>query len=248
MTKMVLLDSRLFVGGVDLSGSGNKIELDEEADAKAVTNWRSGGAVELLAGLSKVQASADGQWEAGTSALVDDAMWASRRAIEPWSAAPDGTSDLAPGNLMYLTKMLRTKAQIWGSLGEVAGWQAEAKGAWPLVRGQSAHASGVPRTATGSGTSLQLGAVANDTTHMYANLHVLSVAGTAAPTITVTVQSDNGVGFGTPTTRGTFVAKTAVGGEAMRIVGPITDDWWRIGWTITGTNPSFLFLVSLGIE
>lgn len=248
MTKLVLLDARLFVGGADLSGQGNKIELDEEWEAKATTNWRSGGAEEVIAGLGKVTASAEGQWEAGDPSKVDDAMWANRRVIEPWSVAASSESDLAAGNLMYLTRMLRTKSQLWGDIGDVAAWQADASGSWPLVRGQSAHPSGVPRTSTGSGTAINLGAVATGR-HIYCNLHVLSVSGTATPTITVTVQSDDAEGFPSSTTRGTFGAKTLAGEhEAMRIAGPITDTWWRVGWTITGTNPSFLFLVSLGIE
>jgi hypothetical protein len=244
---LVLLDARLFVSGADLSGSGNKIEITEEIEAKKTTNWRSGGAVELLGGLSSTELTGEGQWEAGTAGLVDDAMWANRRVLEPWTAAATGDSDLAPGNLMILTKALRTKSTIWGDVGEVGGWTANAKGTWPLVRGQSAHASGVPRTATGAGTSLQLGAVAADQ-HLYANAHVLSVAGTVTPTITLNVQSDNATGFPSATTRGSFAAKTAIGGESIRIAGPITDDWWRVSWTISGTNPSFLFLVALGIE
>jgi hypothetical protein len=51
-----------------------------------------------------------------------------------------------------------------------------------------------------------------------------------------------------PTTRGTFAAKTAIGGEALQIDSPGSERYWRVTWTITGTTPSFLFLVSLGIE
>lgn len=247
MTKMVLLNSRVFVSGADLSGQGSKIEIVEESDAKAVTNWRSGGAEELLAGLSKVDISAEGQWEAGDPTRVDDQMWANRRILEPWTVGPTEASDTAPGNLMYLTKALRTKSNIWGGVGDVAGWTADAKGSWPLARGQSAHQSGTPRTATGNGTALQLGAVPSGD-YLYANLHVLSVAGSAAPTITVNIQSDNAVGFPTPAAVGSFAAATAVGGQALRFPGPITDDWFRVTWTISGTLPSFLFLVSLGIE
>lgn len=245
--KLVFLDTRIFCGGVDLSGSSNKIEVGEEWEAQKITNFRSGGADEYKAGLGEVDISAEGQWEAGSGAYVDDGTWAQRRSIEPWSIAPDGTSDLAAGNLMYLTKALRSKSSMWGEVGRVPGWNATAKGSWPLVRGQSAHPSGVPRTATGNGTSLQLGAVAAGQ-HMYANLHVLSIAGTSTPSITVKVQSDNATGFPSPTDQGTFAAKTAIGGEAIRIAGPITDDWWRVSWTITGGSPSFLFLVALGIE
>src|SRR5262249_38387216 len=157
------------------------------------TNWRSGGAEEVLAGISSVEIGANGQWEAGSAGSVDDTFWATRRSLDPWTAGPTGESDTAPGNLMWLTKTLRIKAQHLGGVGDVAAWDAQARGTWPLVRGQSAHASGVPRTATGNGTSLQLGAVAADQ-HLYANLHVLSVAGTVTPTITAKVQSDNGTG------------------------------------------------------
>lgn len=244
---LVLLDSRLFVAGADLSGSNNKVEISESAEAKGTTNFRSGGAEENLAGISSVEISASGQWEAGSAGEVDDAFWAGRRALEPWSAGPTGASDLAPGNLMWLTKALRTKANYFGGVGDVAAWDAAAKGTWPLVRGQSAHASGVPRTANGNGTAVQLGAVATGQ-HLYANLHVLSISGTATPTITAKIQSDNGSGFPSATDVGSFAARTAVGGESIRVAGPITDDWFRVSWTITGTTPSFLFLVAFGIE
>jgi hypothetical protein len=247
MSKLVLLDARLFVAGADLSGSGNKIELSEEWEAKTVTNWRSGGAEELLGGLGKVQCSASGQWEAGDPGLVDDAFWAGRRAIEPWSASGTGESDLSAGNLMYLTRMLRTKAQYWGEVGDVASWDADAVGSWPLVRGVNLHSSGVPRTATGFGTAFQVGAVLAGRS-VYANLHVIGIAGTATPSIAVTVQSDNAIGFPSPTTVATFATRTTKGGESIRVPGPNTDDWWRVGYTITGTTPSFLFLVTMGIE
>jgi hypothetical protein len=247
MTKLVLLNSRVFVSGADLSGSGNKIEVSEEAEAKSVVNWRSGGAEEYIAGLTKVGISAEGQWEAGAAGNVDDSFWANRRVLEPWSIGPTDASDTGVGNLMYLTNALRTKMTHGGNLGDVASWNADAVGTWPLVRGVSAHQSGTPRTATGVGTALQLGAVAADQ-HLYANLHVLSISGTATPTITMTVHSDNAVGFPSTTLRGSFAARTTVGGEPIRIAGPITDDWWRLSWTISGTSPSFLFLVSMGIE
>jgi len=244
---LVLLDARLFVGGADLSGSGNKIEITEMSEAKKTTNWRSGGAVEVIAGLASTEISAEGQWEAGDASKVDDAFWAQRRTLDPWTASGSGESDLAAGNLMYLTSAPRTKSQIWGNAGEVAAWQASAVGSYSLARGQSAHPSGVPRTANGSGTALQLGAVSSSQC-VYANLHVLGVSGTSTPTLTVTVQSDDNSGFTTPTTRGTFVARTAIGGESLRIVGPFTDTYWRVGWTITGSSPSFLFLAAIGIE
>lgn len=247
MTKMVLLNCRAFCSGADLSGQGNKLEIGEEWEAKAVTNWRSGGAEELLAGLGKVDISGDGQWEAGDAGKVDDQQWANRRALEPWSMGASEASDTTQGSLMYLTRALRTKTNLWGGVGEVAGWSTAAKGTWPLVRGLVAHESGSPRTATGHGSAFQLGAI-SASQYLYANLHVLSVAGTAAPTITVTIESDSDSNFNTPTDRLAFAAATAIGGQAGRTAGAITDTWFQAKWTISGTNPSFLFLVTMGIE
>jgi hypothetical protein len=247
MSKLVLLDARLFVAGADLSGSGSKIEVDEEAEAKKTTNWRSGGAEENLAGISAVDWTAEGQWEAGTPGLPDDVFWAGRRAIEPWSAAPQGDSDLVAGGLMYMNRVLRTKASIWGAVGEVASWNASGRGSWPLVRGLAAHASMVPRTAGGNGDTLNPGAVSAGRA-IYANVHALSVTGTSTPSITVTVQSSAASNFASPTDRIVFSPFTAPGGDAQRLKGPITDAYWRVKWAVTGGSPSFLFLAALGIE
>lgn len=246
MSKLVLLDARHFVSGADLSWSGNKLEVEEEFEVKKKTNWRSGGAEENVAGLAKVMIKAEGQWEAGSAGLPDDSFWANRRVLEPHSFAPFDDSDTAAGNLMYLTRALRSKSTFFGEVGEVAPWSLDAVGSWPLVRGLSAHPSGTPRTGNGNGTSLQLGAVPQGRS-LYANLHVLSVAGTT-PSLTVNVQSDNGTGFGSPAAVGSFAARNTVGGQSLRFEGPFTDDWFRVTWTITGTTPSFLFLVSLGVE
>jgi hypothetical protein len=84
---------------------------------------------------------------------------------------------------------------------------------------------------------------------MYAALHVLSVAGTATPTITARVESSVDNTFASPTTRLTFAAATAVSGQTLRTAGTaITDTWWRVAWTISGTTPSFLFAAALGIQ
>jgi hypothetical protein len=246
--KMIFLDARCFVSGADLSGWGNKIEIGEAWEDKKTTNWRSGKAVERLAGLGDVDIMAEGQWEAGSLAMPDDSFWGNRRVIEPWTVAPDGQSDLSVGTLTYLTQALRTKITLLDAVGEVAPWAAAAAGSWPLVRGLSMHPSGTARIATGNGTAVDFlaGPAANQA--VYANLHVLSVAGTAGPTLTVAVQSATASNFASPNARGTFTVANAVGGQAIKITNPGTDRYWRVTYTITGTSPSFLFVSSLGFE
>ncbi|MFJ9243809.1 hypothetical protein [Streptomyces sp. NPDC101776] len=244
MTKFVLTNVRLFTVGVDLTSASNKVELTAKVEEKETTNYGSQAYKELIGGLASAEFASEGQWEAGDPGKVDDAAWAQLGGVGAWSVGPVGA---AVGNLAYLTKVLRCDYKLGDAVGEVAPWTSSGKGSWPLARGQFAHPPGTARTATGTGTGLQLGAVAAGK-RMYAALHVLSVAGTATPTVTARVESSVDNTFASPTTRLTHTAATAAAGEILRTDGTaITDTWWRTAWTITGTTPSFMFATTLGI-
>jgi len=244
MSKRTLLDCRLFAVGADLSGASNKIELSSEVEDKEVTNYRSNGWKEVLGGLGSAEISGEGQWEAGDPSLVDDASWATLGGVGPWTVCPQ---DAVVGNLAYLTNALRCDYKLGDAVGEVAPWTGTAKSSWPVVRGQIGHPPGLARTATGTGTALQLGAIPAGK-RLYAALHVLSAAGTT-PSITVRIESDDAVGFASPTTQLTFAAATGPGGQILRGDGTaVTDTQYRVAWTISGTTPSFMFAVSLGIR
>jgi len=242
----ILTDTRLFAAGADLTGASNKIEISTEAESKDTTNYASGGWKEFIGGLGSSDWKAGGQWEAGDPSLIDDATWARLGTVDVVTAVPAGGG--AVGNVAYLTSALTSSYTLLGDVGDVAPWQAQMMGSWPTVRGLVAHPPGTARTSTGTGTGQQLGAVAAGQ-RLYATLHVLSVAGTSTPTITARVESDDNAGFASPTTRLTFAAATAAGGQILRTDGTaITDDWWRLAWAITGAGPSFLFAAALGIK
>ncbi|MCY0943535.1 hypothetical protein [Streptomyces antarcticus] len=244
MPKFVLLNARLFAVGADLTGASNKIELTAEIEDKETTNYYSNGHKEVIGGLGSAEIAAEGQWEAGDATLVDNASWAQLGGVGPWTVCPDGA---AVADRAYLTQCLRSEYGLGGSIGDVAPWTGKGASSWPLVRGQMAHPAGTARTSTGVGTAVQLGAVPAGK-RLYAALHVLSVAGTT-PSITARIESDNAVGFPSATTQLTFTAATAAGAEALRTSGSaITDDWFRVAWTISGTTPSFLFATSFGIR
>ncbi|NEC90473.1 hypothetical protein [Streptomyces sp. SID12501] len=244
MPKTILTNVRCFAVAADLTTVSNKVELSAEVEAKDTTNYGSAGWKENLGGLGSAEISAEGQWEAGDPSKVDDASWSQLGGVGPWSVSAN--NDASVGSLAYFTSALRADYKLGDAVGEVAPWTGTAKSAWPLVRGQFAHPPGTARTATGTGTGLQVGAVALNK-RMYAALHVLSVAGTT-PSITARVESSVDNTFASPTTRLTFTAATAVGGQIQRTAGTaITDTWWRIAWTISGTTPSFLFAATLGI-
>lgn len=243
MGKFVLTGVRAFAVGADLTSNSNKVEITADVEDKDVTNYGSAGWKEVLGGLAASQISAEGQWEALDPSKVDDASWSQLGGIGPWTVGPVGA---AVGDLAYFTNALQSSYQLGGQVGDVAPWTGKATGSWPMVRGQIAHPPGTARTSTGVGTGVNLGAVAAGR-RLYASLHVLSVAGTT-PSITARVESDDAIGFPSATTQLTFTAATAVGGQILRTTGTaITDNWFRVAWTISGTTPSFLFAAALGI-
>lgn len=250
MSRFVLLNSRLFVAGADFTGNSNKLELDATVEEKETTAFAPTGDVwkELLGGIRSTTLQGSGQWEADDLALgkVDDTNWGNLGAVVGHTMCP---ATAAVSSLAYLSAFLKSQYTLGGALGDVAPWQANASGSWPLVRGTVAHDPGTARTASGTGTSIQLTASAPGVPagkQLYANLHVLSVAGTT-PSLTVAIQTDDNTSFTSPATAMTFGAFTAKGGQSLRVAGPVTDNFVRASWTISGTAPSFLFLVSVGV-
>lgn len=245
MAKLVWKSARLFCAGADLTTVNNQIEAKAEVEAQDATAFTTDGSLwtEILPGLRMTEITAGGQWEAGDLGKVDNVAFGDLGSLTPWTVAPDGAS---AGSLAYLTSALRTSYELGGAVGDVAPWTADGKGSWPLVRGVVAHPPGTARTTSGFGPAVELGAVTSGQ-HFYASLHVLSVSGTSTPTLTVTIESSEDDQFNSPIDRLTFSSATAISGQASRTAGAITDEWWQPKWTITGTSPSFLFVVSMGI-
>lgn len=98
-------------------------------------------------------------------------------------------------------------------------------------------AGSAARTVTGAGAT----AIANtgDAEALRVQLNVTAVTGTT-PSLTVLVEDSlDGTNWNTI---GSFTAKTAVGREVINITTPFADKV-RVSWTISGTTPSFTFVV-----
>ncbi len=254
MAKTVLLNTRIFAGAVDITGLSNKVELSSEMEEKDVTAFQpedsaDAGWKELLGGLASTSITAAGQWEAGDSSKVDDDMWAAltARRKAPWTVCPLSAS---VGSLAYFSSILRGSYKLGDAVGEVAPYEAQGKGDGLLLRGTVAHPPGTARTDEGDGTALELGGIEAGQS-LHAALHVLSVAGTSTPTLTVSIESAADEEFTEPTERASFsgaaATDVATRGQMLRVSGPVTDTWWRATWALSGTSPSFLFVVVLGI-
>jgi hypothetical protein len=132
--------------------------------------------------------------------------------------------------------------KLGGGVGELATTSFATKASDPPIIGV-VGAPLVSRTTAGlTGTAIPLtGPTASQS--LYACLHVTAAAGT---NLVVTVQSDDAIGFPSPTTRITFATMSAVGAQWLSVPGNLsTETHWRITATIaTGT---FTFLAGFGV-
>jgi hypothetical protein len=245
----VLFNARIFGGGVNFSGQSNKVEVGVEVDEIDATvfepdNPADAGWKARRGGIIDGKAAFSGFWAAGDPAAVDDAMWAALGKVDAWTFVKGAG---AVGDVAWSTRALRSKYTGTLEYGKAAAFEGAVSGSWGTVRGRVAHPHTVARSGAGSGSDVVLAAGVPAGQYLYAALHVLSVAGTAAPTLSVVVESDDTSGFTSAIQRLAFDPVTAPAGQIIRAAGPLTDTHVRVRWSMSGTSPSFLFAATLGV-
>lgn len=241
-TPFAITDAKIYLSGYDLSGSSNSVSIAYEFPGIEVTSFGSDCHY-------KIPGIPDLNIEAGGFAMTDGTD-ESEDVIEallgtantPVSIGYSG-ADGTPG---YFTKMMEHARSLGGPIGEAFGFQIQgcAQG-YKLVRGYYL-APRASRTSSDTGTAKEISAV-TATQKVYSALHVFAASGTS-PTLDVIVASDENTDFGSAVTRITHTQFDDVGSEIKSVDGAITDDCWRVGWTIGGTDdPTFDFAVLVGI-
>jgi hypothetical protein len=244
LTPLVLIDAKTYLDSADMTGYSNKVSLDAKAANLDRTTFASNGWNERVAGLWDGDSSIEGFYQAGDNSMPDDQIWGDLGNTVPLTSIP--TAGTTAGDLAYVARVQECDYTFGAKVGELIAYSLSSKTNSPIARGKVLHPYGTARTTTGSGTGLQLGAV-SAAQRLWANLHVMSISGTSTPTITCTIQSSVDNTFGSPTARISFAAATSIQGQALNVLGAVTDTWWRVIWTISGSSPSFLFNVSAGI-
>lgn len=241
MAKEVLKNAGIYLAGYELSGYANAAGLEGDTEVFDVTTFSSAGFEEYITGAKRARFSAAGIWSPEEVDAVLEAKLGTIDQVMTFAAQN------VAGGTAFFWKGVAGQYRFAAAVRRPGEWSASGSlTAAPLVRGNILHRVAAA-TSSSASTGQQLGAVAS-TKKIHAALHVFDVDGTS-PTLDVIVQSDNASNFPSPTTRLTFAQKTAIGAEMIE-AGPaaITDDWWRISFTIGGTTPSFGFLCSFGIR
>ena len=242
MSVFALTDGRLAIGGYDLSDNVVAMNLTISADELDTTTINSGGFRSKAGGLQDAQFTANGYYEAGAN-KPDALLGASNGAEHIITALPDS----GVGNASYFFKATQFEYTMLGAVGDLAPFNISAsQSADKPVRATQMNDFDTNITTTTNGASQQLGAVSS-TQKLYANIHVWSVAGTSTPTLTAKIQSDDNSSFTSPTDRITFTGATAIGAQYKTADGAITDTYYRVVLTVSGTSPVFKTLVNVGI-
>ncbi|MBN50030.1 MAG: hypothetical protein CMN85_10850 [Spongiibacteraceae bacterium] len=238
MAKVVLTDALLAFDGVKFSDTANEVAVDYAAESLDGTVFGNDTRVRC-GGLFTAAMSASGFFQAEDP---DKAFFQSMGAAgKVMTAAATATE----GDIAYtLAAIMGSYQPIDNEVGELAGFSMSVGATDKLIRG-TLMANKETITSTSSGTARQLGAVTS-AQKLYAALHVFSAGGTS-PTLDIEIESDDGSGMASPVSRISFDQATAVGSQFKSLAGAITDDWWRVKWTVGGTSPDFDFLVVVGI-
>lgn len=241
MSSYVLTNAGIWLDQFDLSADFNTVSVGSEVEEQDATTFGADTRT-MKGGLKMVSLSGAGFFDAGPGE-PDTVLFP--RIGSGSTALSIAAKTTAAGDPAYFVQPNVSRYEFNPQVGEIKPFSfgAVAKGG-PLVGGVIGHNN--TRTASGVSTGYELGAVASGE-KLYAALHVISASGTA-PTLDVVIQSDVDSSFTTPVDQITFSQATAAGAQwGTPASGAIADTFFRVSYTIAGTSPSFLFVVTLGI-
>lgn len=245
MAKKITKRATAYVGSLEVAANLKGLDVGEQAAEVETTNLASDGFREFLQGLKESTWDFDGFAEA--AAITGDPQTTVRGMYTGGSATPLFISldrPVVDGSLAVVAQAIATKFSNMVKIGEVWAFALSAKGTGATVQGAVVEA--VTRTATGtSADSLTLPAVAAGERLYY--LAIVPATSGTGEELDLVLESDADDTFASATTRATLTQFTGTGTQFGSVAGPITDVEWRVSATVAGTDPSFTYLVFIGI-
>ena len=243
MAGSVMLNCKVLLGGLDLSGQHSSLQLEYGAEMLDVTVFQAGvgTATRLMKpGLKTFSFNGDIFWDDVTDLVLFNRIAATREVM---SFAPVGETE---GDRTFFTRGVNaTYNPASGEVGQLLKANMVGQNSnQALVRGQLMKRGSVTGASSNT-TGINMGAVVAGQ-RIYSALHVLSPTTSGAPSLTAIIESDDSAGFTTPTTRLTHSAFTVNGADWQEAAGPFTDAYWRAKYTISGGG-TFTVFHSFGI-
>lgn len=229
---LVLNDCQCYVGPYDLTGQANQVAVQPSAAMLDATTYASGGDSEFRPGLRSTSGTIATYLDesligtgldVGTESLVVTTVLTNDEFAVGYSYSGVSVSagdETQVGQLLRRNHEFRANGKAWSG---------------QLLLPNAARTSGA------SGSARQLGAV-SAAQRVYASLHAFDVTG---GNLIVKVQSDDNSGFTSATDRITFSTLTDAGSQLSSAAGAITDDYWRVTFTMTASAATFAVLVGI---
>lgn len=247
MAQYVIADADIFAGAYEFSCYTASVKTDVSVAEVDFTTMCSGGWSTVKGGLKTWTAEVEGfnDLDGSGGSSIDSRNWGQLGSNDPWGLTHTTAAD---GGVCYFGNGLLTSVHPQGpEVGAAGRLAAKWAGSSAFVRGQVAVNDTLD--GTDDGTTLDFGASLATTMKVYAAIWVTSVGGTGTPTVTVKVQSDDNSGFTSATDRISFSAVTAIGAQwATPIAFPSGERYWRMTWTVSGTNPLLTTVGMIGIQ
>ena len=234
MAKFVLKDAIVVYDGRNLSGELSQVGFEVAVTTPENTTFGN-NSIRRLPGIIDISAAHSGYFSSDAIGdSVDADLFAKIGAADGlMSFSPDGGQET---EIAYNFKTQAATYAPGASHGEVFAFALNVNGSGALVRGQVMK--NAAQAGTANGTSIQVGAATALET-ITSIVHATAVSGTN-PTLDVTVESDDAADMVGSTLRLTHPQVTAVGANRQTLVGAVTDTWWRMVFTIGGTDtPTF---------
>lgn len=236
-------NTTVLIDQFDFSGWFREVTSSAEVETAETTAFSTATkpAKSYIAGFADGTFSLSGMFDGSVDAVDEEFQLRLGQADDTlFTIAPAGTT---VGNRVFMAQALPTSYEITSPVSDIVGISLEAQVDGGLRGGVSLHPHTTARTSTADGTSVDQ--LASSTSGAVAQLHVLSVAGTGSPTLTVDVQhSSDNVSF---VDLLNFTAATTVTSQRLTVAqGTTINRYVRAQWTISGSSPSFTFCVSWG--
>lgn len=253
MPAFVLTDVQFLIAQYDFSAEMNEVALNLDIEIPDNTTFNNTGTRSYTPGLQGVGGVHHGWWDNNSSGL-DPAFGEALSGggeffdnigqlnIGVHTIVPDGGD--AEDQVAYFFEAQESKYSPGGGIGELFGFDLEFMPRGDLLHGRTMLDGTLSRSATVTGSALQLGApgAAPGNLTVYSSIHCLEFTGTS---LDVTIESDDAMGFATPTTRITHTQLTDRGSEISTFTAGTTDDWWRVVGTFVGTSFTLACVVAI---
>lgn len=237
MAKQKFKDCAAYYEDQDISGDVNTAIISPAVEEIEVSAWSDTGH-RYIGGMQSASFSFEAYREVAAEPI---ATVFARTGTEGILTLVERSASQAEGDYCASVRGLQSNFGALGDIGGAEGFSVSGSADGPAFMGRLLQQEEVV-TSTGTSTGIQFGTVASGQS-LWAALHIVGVD--TLTSFDLTIESDDNSGFTSATTRITFTQATGLTAEWSSVAGAITDDWWRVNYTLVGT--SVTPIVAVGI-